>query len=284
MLPPPARELSSTYGAGASAYGEDALKSWKAQWDEAARLAKERQWPAVVELLERCSTERPDFAKGYVPLSRALRQLNQLDGAVAVLRRGLENCAASGSAAPILGELLRFDHGLRRVATVPVPTPHVDGHAVDRVRTEVRILLGRHVVGDRHRHPLRDRAGARRGQQRRGRGVGRALAVGIDVVARASRLDTDVVGVDVHGAGAQRAVVRHRVEAHARRLGQRARRVLAPEVGHVPDVARSRAGGVNVDIDPTEELRLGQRAVGCSQSGGQERRGNHVQGGLDMCE
>ena len=85
------------------------MKSWEAQWDEAARLAKERQWPAVVELLERCSRERPDFGKGYVPLSRALRQLDQLDGAVAVLRRGLENCASSGSAAPILGELRRLE-------------------------------------------------------------------------------------------------------------------------------------------------------------------------------
>lgn len=105
----PTRDLSSQYGAGASAYDEPALQAWKAQWDGAAALAKARRWQEVVAILEECASARPDFAKGYLPLSRAHRQLGDPDAARAVLHRGLAACAARGSAGPILSELRKLE-------------------------------------------------------------------------------------------------------------------------------------------------------------------------------
>ena len=52
----------------------DALQAWKQQWDAAAAAAKARDWTETIILLEKCVLMRPDFAKGYMTLSRVYGQ------------------------------------------------------------------------------------------------------------------------------------------------------------------------------------------------------------------
>ena len=108
VTPPlPTRSLSAAYGAGASAHDEHTLQAWQKSWHEAISASKDKQWADVVEILENCVSMRPDFAKGYVPLSRAYRALHHDTEAVNVLHRGLKNCAFQGSAESVLAELRR---------------------------------------------------------------------------------------------------------------------------------------------------------------------------------
>lgn len=102
---PPSTSLSDQFGQGASAYDEASLKAWHAQWRAAAVEAKARQWSKAIVLLEGCICTRPDFAKGYVPLSRAHLRLGRRDEAVAVLRSGLAACATQGDSPQLLAEL-----------------------------------------------------------------------------------------------------------------------------------------------------------------------------------
>ena len=106
----PTRDLSGTYGAGASGYELDALQAWKHQWDAAAAAAKARDWTETIILLEKCVLMRPDFAKGYMTLSRVYGQAAGAGGdpsaRAGALHRGLKACAAQGEASrPLLQEL-----------------------------------------------------------------------------------------------------------------------------------------------------------------------------------
>ena len=100
----PTRDLSGTYGAGASGYELDALQAWKHQWDAAAAAAKARDWTETIILLEKCVLMRPDFAKGYMTLSRVYGQAAGAGGdpsaRAGALHRGLKACAAQGVCAP----------------------------------------------------------------------------------------------------------------------------------------------------------------------------------------
>jgi len=107
--PLPNPSLSAQYGPGASAYEQTLLEAWKLNWDTAAKLAKQKRWSDVIELLERCIAARADFSKSYVPLSRAHAHMGDRDAASAVLHRGLVSCAARGSSRPILDELRKLE-------------------------------------------------------------------------------------------------------------------------------------------------------------------------------
>ena len=105
----PTRDLSSSYGAGASAYDLEAMQRWKQNWDAAAAAAKAKDWPHALMLLEKSVMMRPDFAKGYVPLSRAYGQAGDPGSRLAALHRGLAACAAHGKARPLLEELRKVE-------------------------------------------------------------------------------------------------------------------------------------------------------------------------------
>ena len=122
----PTRDLSGTYGAGASGYELDALQAWKQQWDAAAAAAKARDWTETIILLEKCVLMRPDFAKGYMTLSRVYGQAAGGDPSAraAALRRGLKACAAQGEASrPLLQELRRVEPASAEVAVAGAEAP-----------------------------------------------------------------------------------------------------------------------------------------------------------------
>ena len=118
--PLPRTALSTQYGPGASRYDTTTLANWKASWDRAAGHAKQRQWAEAITLLEHCVSARADFAKGYVPLSRAYRQMGDSEAAVSSLHRGLAACAAFGSTRPILDELRQVERHAHLPASAPV--------------------------------------------------------------------------------------------------------------------------------------------------------------------
>ena len=139
----PTRDLSGTYGAGASGYELDALQAWKHQWDAAAAAAKARDWTETIILLEKCVLMRPDFAKGYMTLSRVYGQAAGGDPSAraAALRRGLKACAAQGEASrPLLQELRRVEPASAEVAVagaeVPEPSAEETAAGVQAARDE----------------------------------------------------------------------------------------------------------------------------------------------------
>jgi hypothetical protein len=103
------RDLSRTYGAGASSYDETALADWRTKWDDAAAASKRGAWRDSIACLEDCVQARPDFAKGYVPLSRAYGRAGNRLAVRTTLQRGLEACAGRGGAHLILDEIRKIE-------------------------------------------------------------------------------------------------------------------------------------------------------------------------------
>ncbi len=108
---PPHRSASEEYGAGASAYSAEALEAWKARGEEGAAAARRGEWARAVTALKKAAALRPDWAKGYVCLGRALRRLWHAGGgseeqrgkAAAYLEQGAGRCGEA-SRAEILKE------------------------------------------------------------------------------------------------------------------------------------------------------------------------------------
>lgn len=102
-----ARAKSNVYGVGASKYDEQTMQQWKETAQSGQDLLnsgkKERDISLrseclhrAVELFFTAARLRPDFKKGYIGLSHALRQLNRFAEARDALQQGLEMCPEDG--------------------------------------------------------------------------------------------------------------------------------------------------------------------------------------------
>eukprot|EP00928_Gymnodinium_smaydae_P085518 TRINITY_DN68_c2_g1_i1.p1 TRINITY_DN68_c2_g1~~TRINITY_DN68_c2_g1_i1.p1 ORF type:complete len:773 (+),score=140.74 TRINITY_DN68_c2_g1_i1:74-2392(+) len=114
------RARSSVYGAGASQYSEESMVEWQAlakAASDALNACKPRRGSDDVaprserlqeaaELFWKAARLRPDFARGYIGMSRAFRQLGELDEARDALMQGLERCPEDGS---LLQELKKVE-------------------------------------------------------------------------------------------------------------------------------------------------------------------------------
>ena len=104
---PPARGASEEYGRGASAYSADVLVRWRHAGEEGAAAATRGEWAAAARAFRECARLRPDWAKGYVCLGRALRRLGgsaaQRRKAAAFLEEGLRLSTAAAVAAAAAG-------------------------------------------------------------------------------------------------------------------------------------------------------------------------------------
>ncbi|CAE7573343.1 Cdc14b [Symbiodinium natans] len=118
------RASSAAYGPGASKYPVEKMMEWQGKAKEAAEAlnsgkqkteGKEDELQKAVQLFWEAAKLRPDFARGYLGLARALRLLKQPADAKHAVLHGLEHCADDGA---LLQELQKIDKELEKQVIV----------------------------------------------------------------------------------------------------------------------------------------------------------------------
>lgn len=123
------RASSAAYGPGASKYPVEKMVEWQGKAKEAAEAlnsskqkteGKEEELQKAVDLFWQAAKLRPDFARGYLGLARALRLLKQPADAKHAVLHGLEHCADDGA---LLQELQKIDKELEKQTIVEEEAP-----------------------------------------------------------------------------------------------------------------------------------------------------------------